>query len=83
MKGYEPILTERNEKVKPVKEFFTEVAEFKIQTSLIAVLLCAVFFHLSSKVQMMPDYRSQAVQEDLAGLPLNHPVLMKHTIYPN
>lgn len=29
MKGYEPILTERNEKVKPVKEFFTEAAELE------------------------------------------------------
>lgn len=62
MKGYEPILTERDEKVKPVKEFFTEAAELeKIQTSLIAALLCAVFFHLSSKVQMMPDFTDRGL----------------------
>lgn len=43
----------------------------------------AVLFHLSCKVQMMADFSDPELNTDSAGLPLNHPVLMKHTNYPN
>lgn len=88
-KKLEEVLKVKRSRSSEEKREKTRHAEFtkagKIQASFTAALLLpAALFHLSSKVQMMPDFSDPAsLQKDPAGLPLNHPLLMKHTNYPN
>ena len=64
------------EKREKTREFTEEKYAFTA-----ALLLPAALFHLSSKVPDFCDPGSS--QKHPADLPLNHPLLMKHTNYPN